>query len=129
MNDIPTQELTNFTQQCEIIDRSKAVLTNAPYKKSFGHTSLTINKKITVKPSWNANGMVIKTTKDRQPSLRKLDPRTYNSGHPMPGIFPDLQLLGTALQQGQAARSVIGGAAEQVEYQQLTQNLREARDE
>ncbi|MCY1462347.1 hypothetical protein D9M71_801110 [compost metagenome] len=39
----------------------------------------------------------------------------------MPGIYPDLQLLGTALQQGQAARSVIGGAAEQVEYQQLKQ--------
>lgn len=47
----------------------------------------------------------------------------------MPGIYPDLQLLGTALQQGQAARSVIGGAAEQVECQQLTQNLREARNE
>ncbi|WP_154863568.1 hypothetical protein [Pseudomonas fluorescens] len=82
---------------------------------------MTINKKITAKPNWSANGMVIKTTKNEQPSLRKLEPRTCNSGHPMPGIYPDLQLLGTALQQGRAGRSVIGGVAEQVEYQQLKQ--------
>ncbi|MNI84271.1 hypothetical protein D3C73_1411610 [compost metagenome] len=47
----------------------------------------------------------------------------------MPGIYPDLRFFGIALQQGRTGRTANGRAAEQAEYQQLTQNHRESRDE
>jgi hypothetical protein len=55
--------VTTFTQQCEIIDYSKVVLTNTPHNDKLGDTNMTTNKKITTKPSWDANGMVIKAIK------------------------------------------------------------------
>ena len=78
MNDLPTQKVTSFTQQCENIDYSTIVLTNTPYNEKLGDTNMTTNKKITTKPNWNANGMVIKAIKPNCLAFENLiqDPAT-----------------------------------------------------